>query len=66
VGDYSQSPLAENYPPTRKARMGNLSERKEKMTIAAFIAAFLKILSTPSLVGKLFLLLTKLLAGITP
>ncbi|CAB4785908.1 unannotated protein [freshwater metagenome] len=34
------------------------------MTIAAFIAAFLKILSTPSLVGKLFMLLTKLLAGI--
>ena len=64
MGDYSQSPMAENWARGGKARMGNLSERKEKMTIAAFIAAFLKILSTPSLVGKLFLLLTKLLAGI--
>jgi len=39
-------------------------ERKEKMTIATFLAAFIKILSTPSLIGKLFLLLTKLLASI--
>ncbi|CAB4332412.1 unannotated protein [freshwater metagenome] len=34
------------------------------MTLAAFIAAFLKILSSPALVGKLFLLLTKMLATI--
>jgi len=35
-------------------------ERKEAMTLTAFIAALLKIFSTPSLVGKLFLLLTKM------
>jgi hypothetical protein len=35
--------------------------KKGKMTLAAFIAAFMKILSTPSLVGKLFLLLAKML-----
>jgi len=44
--------------------IGGYIESKGKMTLAAFMAAFWKILSNPSLIGKLFLLLTKFFASI--